>query len=50
MSQKWEMYIAPKDEVLIGGLVFLDDWVIRSETSNALAKLFFSRNLLNGIL
>ncbi len=44
LSQKWEMYIAPKDEVLIGGLVFLDDWVIRSETSNALAKLFVKNN------
>jgi len=26
--------------VLIGGLVFLNDWVIRSETSNALSRLF----------
>ena len=28
-----------KDEVLIGGLVFLNNWVIRSETSNALGKI-----------
>ena len=40
MNQKWETYITPKDEVLIGGLVFLNDWIIRSETSNALSKLF----------
>ena len=26
--------------MLIGGLVFLNDWVIRSETSNALSRLF----------
>ncbi len=38
-KQKWEEFIAPKDEVLIGGLVFLKDWIIRSETSNALGKL-----------
>ena len=39
-NQKWETHIAAKDEVLIGGLVFLNDWIIRSETSNALSKLF----------
>ena len=39
-NQKWETYIAARDEVLIGGLVFLNDWIIRSETSNALSKLF----------
>ena len=39
-NQNWETYIAAKNEVLIGGLVFLNDWVIRSETSNALGKLF----------
>jgi len=38
--QNWETYIKSKDEVLIGGLVFLNDWVLRSETSNALGKLF----------
>ena len=26
--------------VLIGGLVFLNNWIIRSETSNALGKIF----------
>lgn len=39
-DQNWETYISAKDEVLIGGLVFLNDWVIRSETSNALGRLF----------
>jgi len=39
-NQNWKTYIAAKDEVLIGGLVFLNDWIIRSETSNALGKIF----------
>ena len=38
-NQNWETYISAKDEMLIGGLVFLNDWVIRSETSDALGKL-----------
>ena len=39
-NQKWESYISAKDEVLIGGLLFLNDWILRSEVSNALGKLF----------
>ncbi len=39
VKQKWETFVAAKDEVLIGGLVFLNNWVIRSETSNALGKI-----------
>jgi len=39
-NQNWETYIPAKDEVLIGGLIFLNDWIIRSETSNALGKIF----------
>ena len=39
-NQEWGTYIAAKDEVLIGGLVFLNEWIIRSETSNALGKVF----------
>ena len=39
-SQDWQPFIAAKNEVLIGGCVFLKDWIIRSETSNALDKLF----------
>ena len=36
----WKTFIAAKDEVLIGGLTFLNNWIIRFETSNALDKLF----------
>ena len=39
-EQNWEAFIPAKNEVLIGGLVFLKDWIIRSETSDALGKLF----------
>ena len=39
VEQKWEPFINAKDEVLIGGLVFLSNWIIRSETSNALGKI-----------
>ncbi len=38
-NQNWKTFVQAKDEVLIGGLVFLKDWIIRSETSNALGKL-----------
>ncbi len=38
-NQNWKSFISAKEEVLIGGLVFLKDWIIRSETSNALGKL-----------
>jgi len=47
-NQKWEIYIAAKDEVLIGGLIFLNNWIIRGEKSNALGKLFV-RNKQTGI-
>ena len=47
-KQKWEIYIAAKEEVLIGGLIFLNDWIIRGEKSNALGKLFV-RNKQTGI-
>ncbi len=39
-NQNWETYIPAKDEVLIGGLTFLKNWIIRGETSDALDKLF----------
>ena len=39
-SPEWKPYVAAKNETLIGGCVFLKEWVIRSETSNALGKLF----------
>ena len=39
-KQKWETYIPAKNEVLIGGLTFLNNWILRSEVSNALGKIF----------
>ncbi len=47
LNQNWEKYISAKDEVLIGGLVFLNEWIIRSETSNALGKLFVKNKNTN---
>jgi len=44
----WKTFIAAKDEVLIGGLTFLKNWIIRSETSDALDKLFV-KNIITGI-
>ena len=44
----WKNFIAAKDEVLIGGLTFLKNWIIRSETSDALDKLFV-KNITTGI-
>ena len=46
--QKWKPFVAAKDEVLIGGIVFLKNWIIRSKTSNALDKLYL-RNISTGI-
>jgi len=43
----WEKFIAARDEVLIGGLTFLNNWIIRSETSDALDKLFV-KNITTG--
>ena len=37
-----------KMRFLIGGLVFLNDWIIRSETSNALGKIFV-KNVKTGM-
>ncbi len=40
VKQDWQPFVPAKDEVLIGGCIFLNNWIIRSETSNALDKLF----------
>ncbi|MDC0518114.1 prolyl oligopeptidase family serine peptidase [Candidatus Pelagibacter sp.] len=48
ITPDWKIFIAPKDEVLIGGLTFLNNWIIRSETSDALDKLFV-RDISTGI-
>ena len=39
-NQNWKDFIPAKKETLIGGLTFLNDWIIRSETSEAFDKLF----------
>ena len=39
-KQNWKPFITPKNEVLVGGCIFLKKWIIRSETSDALDKLF----------
>ena len=39
-NQNWKKFIPGKEEVLIHGLTFLKNWIIRGETSNALDKLF----------
>jgi oligopeptidase B len=44
----WKVFIPPKNEVLIGGCTFLKDWILRSETSDALDKLFV-RNINTNI-
>ena len=47
-KQDWKKFIPAKNEVLIGNCVFLKKWIIRSETSNALDKLFV-RNISTGL-
>ncbi|MDC6483418.1 prolyl oligopeptidase family serine peptidase [Candidatus Pelagibacter sp.] len=46
-NQNWKTFISAKEEVLIGGCTFLNNWIIRSETSNALDKLFV-KNISTG--
>ena len=36
----WEDFIPAKDGTLIGGLIFLKDWILRSEVSDALSKIY----------
>ena len=47
-NQDWKTFIPAKNEVLIGGLTFLKNWIIRGETSGALDKLFV-RNISTNI-
>jgi oligopeptidase B len=47
-SPIWKTFVASKEEVLISGLTFLKNWIIRSETSDALDKLFV-KNVTTGI-
>ena len=37
---QWEDFIPAKSGTLIGGLTFLKDWIVRSEMSNALSKIY----------
>ena len=37
---EWKDFIPAKNGVLIGGLTFLKNWIIRSEVSDALSKIF----------
>ncbi len=39
-NQNWKIYIPAKEEILIGGLTFLKNWILRAEISNALGKIF----------
>ncbi|RPG03470.1 MAG: S9 family peptidase [Pelagibacteraceae bacterium TMED246] len=43
-KQEWESFIPAKSETLIGSIVYLKNWMIRSEVTNALDKIFV-RNL-----
>ena len=47
-EQNWVPFVPAKNEVLVGGCVFLKNWIIRSETSNALDKLFV-KNISSGL-
>ena len=38
--QDWKSYIPAQEETLIGSLFFLNNWILRSEISNALPKVF----------
>ena len=44
-SNNWEDFISAKNETLIGSLVFLNNWIIRTELTNALDKVFI-RNII----
>ena len=44
-SNQWKDFISAKNETLIGSLVFLNNWIIRTELTNALDKVFI-RNII----
>ena len=44
ISDQWEDFINAKNETLIGSLIFLNNWIIRTELTNALDKVFI-RNI-----
>ena len=45
--KKLEIFIPPKKETIIGGFDFLDNYILRSEKSDAIPKLFISNMLTN---
>ena len=38
-KQNWKPFVAANDEVLIGGCIFLKNWILRSETSLSLIHI-----------
>ncbi len=44
---KLEIYIPPKKETVIGGLEFLDNYIVRGETSDAISKLYVRNTKTN---
>ena len=46
-NQNWKTFLPGKNEVLIHGLTFLKNWIIRVETSNALDKIYVRNTLTN---
>ena len=44
--QDWKSYIPAQEETLIGSLFFLNNWILRSEISNAIPKIFV-KNIKN---
>ena len=46
-NQNWESFLPGRDGVLIHGLTFLKNWIIRGETSDALDKLFVRNTSTN---
>ena len=43
----WKDFIPAKEGTLIGGLTFLNNWIIRSEISDALAKIYIRNTKTN---
>ena len=43
----WEDFIPAKEGTLVGGLTFLKDWIIRSEVSDALSKIYLRNTKTN---
>ena len=46
-TKEWKDFIPAKNGVLIGGLTFLNNWIVRSEVSDALSKIFVRNTKTN---